>query len=231
MPRPIVILPGYLAGAVEYRVLEQTLQALGFPTVTVPLRWQDWVPTIGGRSIAPILRVLDTTVKQVLQQHDVSHVTLVGHSAGGWLSRIYLGEKPYCIHPNDADDCLWSARDRVATLITLGTPHTSLERWTRKNLDFVNLSYPGAFYSDVRYVCVAGKAVYGDRWRSWLAYSSYKLTCGQGNTWGDGITPIVAAHLNGAENLVIEDAMHSPRGNRVWYGSSGLLERWTPYLG
>ena len=230
MPLPIVILPGYLAGALEYRVLEKTLQTSGFPTVTVPLRLQDWVPTIGGRSISPILRVLDTTVKQVLQQYDVPKVTLVGHSAGGWLSRIYLGEKPYCVHPNDVDDGAWSARDRVATLITLGTPHTSLERWTRKNLDFVNLSYPGAFYSDVRYVCVAGKAVYGDRWRSWLAFSSYKLTCGQGNTWGDGITPIEAAHLNGAENLILDGAMHSPRGNRVWYGSPGLLERWTPYL-
>lgn len=230
MSRPIVILPGYLAGAVEYRVLEQTLQSLGFPTVTVPLRWQDWVPTIGGRSVTPILRILETTVQQVIQQHGASKVTLVGHSAGGWLSRIYLGEKPYCVHPNDADDCVWSARDRVTTLITLGTPHTSLERWTRKNLDFVNLSYPGAFYSDVRYVCVAGKAVYGDRWRSWLAYSSYKLTCGQGNTWGDGITPIEAAHLDGAENLVLDGAMHSPRGNRVWYGSPGLLEQWMPYL-
>jgi len=230
MPLPIVILPGYLAGAVEYRVLEQTLQALGFPTVTVPLRWQDWVPTIGGRSIAPILRSVEATVQQVLQQYGVPKVTLVGHSAGGWLSRIYLGEKPYCIHPSDGADCVWSARDRVATLITLGTPHTSLERWTRKNLDFVNLSYPGAFYSDVRYVCVAGKAVYGDRWRSWLAYSSYKLTCGQGNTWGDGITPIEAAHLDGAENLVLDGAMHAPRGSRVWYGSPGLLERWTPYL-
>lgn len=230
MSRPIVLLPGYLAGAVEYRVLEQTLQTMGFPTVTVPLRWQDWVPTIGGRSVAPILRSLDTTVQRVLQQYDVPKVTLVGHSAGGWLARIYLGETPYCVHPNDAGNCAWSARDRVATLVTLGTPHTSLERWTRKNLDFVNLSYPGAFYADVRYVCVAGKAVYGDRWRSWLAFSSYKLTCGQGNTWGDGITPIEAAHLKGAENLILDGAMHSPRGNRVWYGSPGLLEHWISYL-
>ncbi len=230
MPLPIVLLPGYLAGAVEYHALEQTLQAQGLPTVTVPIRWQDWVPTIGGRSVTPILRILDTTVRQVQQRYGVPKVNLIGHSAGGWLSRIYLGEKPYCIHPRDSDDCLWAARDRVDTLITLGTPHTSLERWTRKNLDFVNLSYPGAFYADVRYVCVAGKAVYGDRWRSWLAYSSYKLTCGQGNTWGDGITPIAAAHLEGAENLILEGAMHSPRGDRVWYGSPGLFDQWLPYL-
>ncbi|MBD2021054.1 lipase, partial [Leptolyngbya sp. FACHB-36] len=116
------------------------------------------------------------------------------------------------------------------TLITLGTPHTSLERWTRKNLEFVNLTYPGAFYSDVRYVCVAGKAIYGDRWRSWLAYSSYKLTCGNGNTWGDGITPIEAAHLEGAENLTLDGAKHSPRAGSLWYGSPGVIDAWLPFL-
>jgi len=90
-----------------------------------------------------------------------------------------------------------------------------------------------ALISEISVMMETGKmpaAVYGDRWRSWLAFSSYKLTCGQGNTWGDGITPIAAAHLSGAENLVLDGAMHSPRGDRVWYGSPGLLEQWIPYL-
>jgi triacylglycerol esterase/lipase EstA (alpha/beta hydrolase family) len=222
-------LPGYFAGAVEYQDLERSLQSLG-PTTTVPIRWQDWIPTLGGRSVAPILRRLDQTVQQVLKQTGSDKINLVGHSAGGWLARIYLGEKPYCVHPQDQDDCLWDARRYVHTLVTLGTPHTSLERWTRKNLEFVNQTYPGAFYPGVRYICVAGKAVYGDRFQSWLAYSSYKLTCGNGNRWGDGITPITSAHLEGAENLVLEGAKHSPRGGRIWYGSPGLIEQWTDYL-
>lgn len=234
MALPTVILPGYLAGAIEYLELQQALQALGFPTAIVPLKQRDWVPTLGGRSVTPILQQLDRTVKQVMQQSGAAQVNLIGHSAGGWLARIYLGEKPYSVHPIDAGrECLWQAHPQVSTLVTLGTPHFSGERWTKRNLNFVNDNYPGAFYPTVRYVCVAGKSLFGDRrqgWNGWLAYSSYQLTCGQGDCWGDGITPIVAAHLEGAENLVVEGARHSPRAKGLWYGSPELLAQWTAYL-
>ncbi len=113
----------------------------------------------------------------------------------------------------------------------MGTPHTSLERWTQWNLDFVNNNYPGAFHPEVDYTCVAGKTIFGKRkFGNWLAYSSYKLTCGNGNTWGDGITPIEAAHLKGARNLVLENVMHSPRSPKAWYGSQQSLSIWSQYL-
>lgn len=232
MPLPTVILPGYLEGAIAYRPLEQSLQDLGFPTAIVPLRKRDWLPTVGGRSMLPILQLLHPTVKQMLQQHNSSQINLIGHSAGGWISRIYLGEKPYMFHGDaTAAECLWYAHPRVANLITLGTPHLSKERWTKRNLDFVNKNYPGAFYPQVRYVCVAGKSIFGVRRRgSWLAYSSYQLTCGRGDTWGDGITPIEAAHLAGAENLVVEGVRHSPRAAGIWYGSPEILPAWVSYL-
>ena len=228
---PTVILPGYLEGAIAYRQLQQSLQQMGFPTVTVPLRSRDWFTTLGGRPVTPILLQLERTVKQVLQQYNASKVNLIGHSAGGWISRIYLGEKPYLGRGEitSVSPCL--AHTYVATLVTLGTPHVSQERWTRWNLDFVNNNYPGAFYSDVDYVCVAGKTIFGQRRRgSWLAYSSYKLTCGQGDCWGDGITPIAAAHLEGAKNLVVEGVKHSPRAAGIWYGSPEVLPSWVPYL-
>ncbi|MDJ0735214.1 MAG: triacylglycerol lipase [Nostocaceae cyanobacterium] len=230
MPLPTVILPGYLEGAIAYRQLEQCLQTMGFPTVTVPLRRRDWIPTLGGRPVTPILMQLERTVKDVLQQYQTSQINLIGHSAGGWISRIYLGDIPYS-GVGKAKASVWLAHPHVATLITLGTPHTSQERWTRWNLDFVNNNYPGAFYDKVRYVCVAGKTIFGEkRWGSYIAYSSYQLTCGQGDTWGDGITPIAAAHLQGAENLVIEGVKHSPKSPGIWYGSPEIVTNWVKYL-
>ncbi|HEY9699401.1 MAG TPA: lipase [Trichocoleus sp.] len=232
MPLPTVILPGYLAGAAPYQEMEAALRSLNIPVMTVPLRRRHWVPTIGGRSMLPILAQLDQTVKRLMQETGSDRINLVGHSAGGWICRIYLGEVPYDVHPGDRDQtCIWKAHPQVETLVTLGTPHVSQERWTKRNLDFVKTHYPGAFYLQVKYVCVAGKALYGQRdWSGWFTYSSYELTCGQGDCWGDGVTPIEAAHLEGATNLTLEDVLHSPRPGKRWYGSPEVVKAWAIYL-
>ncbi|MDY7023289.1 MAG: alpha/beta hydrolase [Cyanobacteriota bacterium] len=233
MPLPTVILPGFFAGASDYYPLEKDLNQRGIPTVVVPLRKRDWFPTIGGRSMVPILQQLNMTIQQVLQKYSVPQINLIGHSAGGWIARIYMGEKPYTVHGDviEAVKGLWNMNSVVNTLITLGTPHISQERWTKKNLDFVKDNYPGAFYSQVRYVCIAGKAVYGARtFKTWLPYNSYQLTIGQGETWGDGITPVEAAHLKGAENLTLDGVWHSPRSPGKWYGSPDVVANWLKYL-
>lgn len=76
MPLPTVIVPGYLEIQNAYRPLEQSLQSLGFPTVTVPLRRRDWLTTFGGRSVNPILQQLDATVLQVMEQYSASQINL-----------------------------------------------------------------------------------------------------------------------------------------------------------
>ena len=178
---------------------------------------------MGGRSIAPILVKLDATIKSVCQEFGVEQINIIAHSAGGWVARIYLGEIPYY-------GKVWRGNTQVKKLITLGTPHRSQEPWAAPNLNFVNDNYPDAFYERVDYICVAGKAIFGERkLGAWLAYSSYELTCGEGKTWGDGIIPISSAHLEGANNLVVEGANHSPRAGR-WYGTPELVEPWAVYL-
>ena len=231
MPLPTVILPGYLAGSAPYRGMEAHLNALGYPATTVPLTRWDWLPTLGGRSVSPIIQRLAQTIEQAMSRYQVAAVNVVGHSAGGWISRIYLGDRPYDIHPSDRDASAWGGHRYVARLITLGTPHTSQERWTRRNLDFVNQTYPGAFEANVTYHCVAGKSVYGKRdFKGWFTYNSYQLTCGDGNCWGDGITPIASAHLDGATNVTLPAVYHSPQPGVSWYGTPKIIEQWASFL-
>ncbi|MGB7087340.1 MAG: lipase [Phormidesmis sp.] len=230
MPLPTVILPGYLAGAQSYQEMEQAIAQQGYPVVTVPLRRRDWLSTVGGRSVINIIQVLDATAQRAMIDHGSKQVNLVGHSAGGWIARIYLGEQPYDVHESDRQRTFpRPARPHVNTLVTLGTPHTSQERWTRKNLDFVNQTYPGAFYDDVSYICVAGKAIDGQQ-ANWFTFNSYKLTSGDGLGWGDGIVPVSAAHLQGATNLTLEKVFHSPRPQRLWYGSAAVVSQWGQWL-
>ncbi|MEM6437231.1 MAG: lipase [Cyanobacteria bacterium P01_D01_bin.115] len=231
MTLPTVIIPGYLAGAAPYRSLEADLNQRGLWTVTVPLTRRSWLPTVGGRSVQPILTAIAATIAHAQAVTGSDRVNLVGHSAGGWIARIYLGDRPYNVHQVDRDrtNC-WSGYKHVNTLVTLGTPHMSQERWTRRNLDFVNQTYPGAFHPQIKYVCVAGKAVFGHRWRTWFTYNSYQLTAGEGACWGDGITPIAAAHLASAQNLILDDVYHSPKPAIAWYGSPQIVEQWLAYL-
>ncbi|GAB4217806.1 MAG: lipase [Synechococcales cyanobacterium] len=230
MVRPSVIIPGYFATASEYLDVQADLERQGYPTAIVPVQVSNWLVTVGGRPVTPILRLIDQTVQTVRERYGSDQVNLIGHSAGGWIARIYLGSHPY-------DGQRWHRQEQVSTLISLGTPHRSREPWTKNNLGFVNNHYPGAFCPQVKYVCLAGKGLFGQpfdwqRWNvgEWFAYTSYELTDGQGSVWGDGITPIPAAHLDGATNLVFEQVMHSPRGNRLWYGSPTILPQWLNYL-
>ena len=230
MPLPTVILPGYLAGDLPYREMEQALRSQGFPALTVPLRRRDWLPTVGGRSVINIIKVLDATAQQAMCDHNCDRINLVGHSAGGWIARIYIGEENYDIHQSDRQRTTpRSARSHVSKLLTLGTPHVSQERWTRKNLNFVNQTYPGAFYGDIDYTCLVGKAIEGSE-SGWFTFNSYKITGGDGSVWGDGIVPISAAHLAGARNLTLPDVFHSPSPGRLWYGSKLVVEDWSQWL-
>ncbi|WP_218082333.1 esterase/lipase family protein [Anthocerotibacter panamensis] len=218
---PTVIIPGYLASAREYLPLTHDLRTLRLSALVVPLSYRSWFATLGGKPVTPILQTMAQTIEQACKVYRTEQVHLVGHSAGGWIARILMGEKNY-------DGYTWGWHKRVKTLVTLGTPHLSQERYTLTNMNFVNSTYPGAFHPGVQYVCVAGRAVYGEH--NWFARQSYRMTAGRSDCWGDGITPIECAHLTGANNLTLEKIFHSPRRNRLWYGSPDVLASWVDYL-
>ncbi|RLM79657.1 hypothetical protein C2845_PM12G01590 [Panicum miliaceum] len=81
-------------------------------------------------------------------------VSLIGHSAGGWLARVYMEEF-------DASD--------ISLLLTLGTPHLPPPKGvpgvidqTRGLLNYVEKNCAPAVYTPgLRYVCIAGRYIQG----------------------------------------------------------------------
>lgn len=156
---PVVVIPGYGATAGAYKTFrESLLKSLppGTDVTVVPLTLWSWAATFGGRPVTSVLRMVESTVQSALARTGASHVTLVGHSAGGWIARLYLGDSPY---PDIVKGKAWQGRTHVHQLLCLGTPHASGEPVTKRNMSFVNTQYPGAFYDTVEYLNFAGDAV------------------------------------------------------------------------
>jgi len=172
-----------------------------------------------------LLDKLDHIVCKAVSSSSTGKVTLVGHSAGGLLSRIYLSDKP--VKGN-----VYNGAERIDHLITLGSPHLNrgglqrgggLSRW-------VEGLVPGAYYApQVRYTSVAGKAWRGSLLttrQARLLYSIYEEVCGDGTAWGDGLVPVESALLPGSEQVVLDGISHFSMILPPWYGSPEVVERW-----
>lgn len=228
-PRPLVLIGGYLTSPADFAALAAALAgpAYRYRVFVAPIgraRWaltRDW-------DFRPVLAIVRATVARALAESQADRLTILAHSVGGTVARIFLGEQPYLGE-------LYGGRRYVERLVMLGTPHHSQERWTRRTVGFVNSAYPGAFYPDVAYVSVIGRALQGDpqargpaRW----AHNSYVMTMGPqyARAWGDGITSLECAALTGAEYLVVDGLYHSPLHGRPWYADPVALPGWNRAL-
>lgn len=175
-------------------------------------------------------------------------VHLVGHSAGGWLARAYLADPAFNTPEAIANG---EPNPAVATLTSLGTPHippcrTKARDMTGGALTWLHNTYPGAYWSEagVRYVCVAGRAVVGDKdapkdTLARYAYSSYQQVTGEGHAvMGDAVVPCDSCLLQGAATLILDNVYHSmarfgtfdERHEGVaWYGSDSVIDSWLPH--
>ena len=288
----MVIVPGFLADCGSYAALAQGLRDAGYAyTQVVPMRWFNWLPCVGGRSVRPVLDRIEHTVLSVsaaasegegatveaaaelplvaargvgyaaedfvAEMLDASKgaqpgvlaaaramaagsasrrpVALIGHSAGGWIARIYLGDRAaYC------GEVYGGGGGRVDRLCTLGTPHVSEDRIAAKTLGFVATHYPdvASLPGLRRAVAVGGTGTLGDpegvagRLPD-FTYQSYELCCGDGAADGDGVTPLSCSHaLPGAETLELDGIQHGPQPDTkgLWYGSADALPLWIQAL-
>ncbi|KAF7845075.1 GPI inositol-deacylase PGAP1-like protein [Senna tora] len=164
--RPAVILPGLGNNSGDYQKLIQTLNdKYGVPTVVAKVSRIDWLRNAAGlvdpnywRGTLRPRPVLDWYLKRV---HDAVQeakeltegetLSLIGHSAGGWLARVYMEE---------------FGTSHISLLLTLGTPHLPPPKGspgvidqTRGLLNYVENNCSKAVYTpQLKYVCVAGRS-------------------------------------------------------------------------
>lgn len=290
--RPAVILPGLGNNSGDYQQLSSSLEARGVSSVVAKVSRPDWLRNAAGLldgnywkgTLCPrpvldwYLERIEKAVSEASLLANGQKISLIGHSAGGWLARVYLAE---------------FGVDRVSLLLTLGTPHLPPPKGvpgvidqTRGLLDYVEKFCPAACYGpQLKYVCIAGRYLKGERLfkstikgstskmesiagangnlmvvanqediegidntmyeesmnesatpalRARFVGQGYKQVCGQADVWGDGVVPVVTAHLEGAMNITLEGVYHSPVGSddisRPWYGSSTILDKWVHHL-
>jgi pimeloyl-ACP methyl ester carboxylesterase len=223
--QPVVLFGGFASTAHVYAGMERALIALGQPTEVVathPLQWLLGLVPAGW--LGP-LETLHRTVRRAVQRSATGKVTLVGHSAGGVLARLYLAPEPFVGRT-------FAGVTHIGHLITLGSPHYNRQRWLHGGMmsRWIELRYPGAYFSgQVRYTCVAGKLRRGDpsgSLRDRHAYAFYRRICGEGRVWGDGLVPLRSALLDGAVHIRVDGVAHFAGYGEQWYGSPAVVAQW-----
>ena len=180
--RAVVLVPGFLSDARAYKdvavALERSVRRATGERVVVSVArvsLADWAPTLAGGDFARVVDKIDACVREASVQVGGGKVCVVAHSAGGWLTRLYLGSEPYCGR-------VYAGEKYVDVVVSLGAPHASMEKYPfgriaerrrgedessltedarGSSLAYANLKYPGAFCESVRYVNVVGDVVAG----------------------------------------------------------------------
>nr|DAD25039.1 TPA_asm: hypothetical protein HUJ06_026503 [Nelumbo nucifera] len=164
--RPAVILPGLGNNSSDYQKLQVTLKEYGVPTVVAKVSRVDWLRNAAGLldpnywrgTLRPrpvldwYLKRVDEAVQEARILAEGQSLSLIGHSAGGWLARLYMEE---------------FGLSNISLLLTLGTPHLPPPKGlpgvidqTRGLLDYVDRYCAKAIYTpDLKYVCIAGRFV------------------------------------------------------------------------
>ena len=167
-------------------------------------------------------------------------VVLVGHSAGGWLARGYVGDELYGATATQP-------APGVRAIVTLGSPHRSpppgVFDVTRGCRTWLNDRTGGAHYPSIRYVSVAGRTVRGSCAPTAtlsrpvrLASQSYAHLRGEAieGVYGDGVVPLECALLPGSRQVLLDGVYHAMSsqqtydqgGGKVWYGNDSVVDAW-----
>lgn len=194
-PRAVVIFPGLGNDASDYAPLAELLRRSGAAHVSVapverwnwglnvlalkdPRWWRGELPP--RPAVDWFLRRADAAVQEAASAvaSDGGRVTILAHSAGGWIGRVYLRDYRRRIGgaaggggaEGGVDEASAAAAAAIDRFVSLGSPHRApplgvegVVDQTRGILTWVEQNCPGAHLHDegVRYVTVGGRLVRG----------------------------------------------------------------------
>lgn len=281
-PKPVSVLvcPAQFCVPADYEQFLATLHTK-LPTTlrsatTVPLPRTEWIqvakqlPTTdyiqGTLPVEETLRwyfnAMEQALLDLLNNDDgdgdtstSTDICIIGHSIGGWIARAYLGGLS-----QSSSAVYRAARQRVRSLVTLGTPHqpSGAADQTRGLIRAVAAAAsctPAALAAEagIRVTCVGSRAVEGG-WdggpEGLLAWGSYGSFAGDfaGVIVGDGIVPLESSLLEApAERVVLDTPRHLhvlPTPWNLWDGyqpsiplldvphylSDDVVDQWIDYL-
>lgn len=167
-----------------------------------------WTGTLQPRpTVDWYLQRISTAVDAAKAVAPGASITLLAHSAGGWLGRLFMLD--------------WGT-EGIDQFVSLGSPHLpppeGVIDQTRGILTFVSQACPGVHHPDVQYITIAGRYIRGapllgpGSWAQRVVGAGYQQVCGDAQVWGDGVVPVPAAHLEGALQLTLDGVYHSPLG-------------------
>lgn len=156
-------------------------------------------------------------------------IIIVAHSGGGIAARLAMAPTPF--HGRRG-----GVAEAVGCLVTLGTPHMLAGLANRyrhaghEAAEFLDRESPGAYFAPrTAYLSV------GSRHRGGLggivgrvSDDLFSMVVGRDTVAvGDGIVPVAAVHLGGAEQVTFDDVVHGHIGT-PWYGDDRIIDRWWP---
>ena len=220
--QPVVILGGFLITAEAYQPMADWLIKQGVQDAQiVPVSRYDWLLTSWAFGWKRVLDRVDLLVQELQAKSSTGRVTLIGHSSGGVMLRLYLSDQAF-------QGVSYDGSSRCDRLISLGSPHQAI-RATRLRA-MVDRSFPGCHEPDVDYVAIAGELQLGSTNASGFsrrsAKSSYRGIAGCADVKGDGLVPVDSALLVGARHLIQSDTAHGGLFGTTTYFSPSRLEAW-----
>ena len=220
--QPVVILGGFLITDEAYWPMAAWLMQHGvIDAQVVSVSRIDWLLTSWGFGWRRVLDRVDLLVQRLQAQSPTGRVTLIGHSSGGVMLRLYLSDHHF-------HGCSYRGAARCDRLISLGSPHQAVRATPLRAM--VDRCFPGCFEHGVDYVAIAGELdLEGSNASAFSrrsAANSYRSIAGSVDTKGDGLVPVNSALLRDARQLLLPDTAHGGFFGSIWYATPERLESW-----